>query len=66
MSRGNKNKIMLRVIKKVTDLYYFNSCEYKMKASNTSNPNIYEISKWWDFKCYYDKENINEIHKGNI
>ena len=45
MSRGNKNKIMLRVIKKVTDLYYFNSCEYKMKASNTSNtsnPSIYK------------------------
>ena len=26
---------------------------------------VYIISKAWDFKSYYSKENIREIHKGN-
>ena len=42
VSKGNKNKLMLRVNKQkiMLDLYYFNSCEYNRKGSNISDPHI--------------------------
>ena len=60
MSREIEIKIMLRVIKKVIDLYYFMKVQYKGKQVIQPIP-IYKISKAWDYKFYYSKE----MHKGN-
>ena len=50
---------MLRVIKKLIDLYYFMKVQYKRDQVIQLIP-IYEISKAWDYKCYYSKENIKQ------
>ena len=42
------------------DLYYFNSCEYKQKGNNTSNP-IYDIKKMGFHKKVIKAQYLKEI-----
>ena len=47
------------------DLYYFNSCEYNRKGSNTSNP-IYDIKMMGFHKRLTKTKYIKEIYSRYI